>query len=159
MLFFEANFFQSWSEWSEYLGDCDFEVEFFWITPRETPETIEVAKRVRELRSGGQLIHPSYNSVYVPLETVSKGIWRDYQKALNLRGQRNSTNNPSLGESKEPESDEQEREGQEREEQVREEQERSDGPSAAAGASGREAGASRGKGSRGRARGRRGKRV
>lgn len=82
----EEQFLNSWSFWSGSLGECKIIVTFTWVTSDQEFKRTSRGENLRKLRDGSEkVVHPSYDSIYIPLNEVSGRVWKRYVEVKELQ--------------------------------------------------------------------------
>jgi hypothetical protein len=80
----EQGFINQWKNWSRGLDDYDIELKFCWVTPDPELESGSASPSSRSLRSK-EIGKPGYKFTRIPLDVVSKDIWKKYDQAIKAR--------------------------------------------------------------------------
>ncbi|KAN0082053.1 hypothetical protein V8E54_003351 [Elaphomyces granulatus] len=80
----EQGFINQGENWSRGLDDYDIELKFCWVTPEPELESGSASPSSRSLRSK-EISKPGYKFTRIPLDVVSKDIWKKYDQAIKAR--------------------------------------------------------------------------
>lgn len=85
----EEQFFNNWSFWSGSLGEYGeykITVTFIWVTSDQELKRRSQREKLRKLRDGSEkVVHPNYDSIFIPLNEVSSRVWKRYVEIKELQ--------------------------------------------------------------------------